>query len=216
MAGYLARARDPLSSLTHLCGALLSGAGLVFLLCKAVFVAAPARQALSGVLFALSLIALYTASAVYHYSGGGAHRLLFLRKLDHAMIYVLIAGTYTPILLGLLPAPRGAWLTAGIWCIAALGITLKLCWFSAPRWLQTALYLAMGWAILLDTSLFRLMAPGAIALLALGGLCYTVGGVIYMIKKPNPSVRFGFHELFHVWVLAGSIFHYLLVVIYLI
>lgn len=216
MASYLQRAREPLSSLTHLWGAALSGVGLIFLLCKAIYVATPVAQALSGVLFALSLLALYTASAVYHFSNGGARRVLNLRKLDHAMIYVLIAGSYTPILLGLLPAPKGWIFTAGIWVVAALGIVLKLCWFGAPRWLQTVLYLAMGWAIVLDVSAFTRMPDGGLVLFFLGGLCYTVGGIIYMAKKPNLSKSFGFHELFHVWVLAGSILHYLLVVIYLI
>ena len=186
------------------------------MLYKAVVVAAPFVQTLSGALFGFSLIALYTASAVYHYSNGSENKLLILRKLDHAMIYVLIAGTYTPILLGILPAPKSWLFTAGIWCIAAFGIVLKLCWFGAPRWLQTVLYLAMGWAIMLDPSVFSRMPPGALSLLALGGLSYTVGGAIYMLKKPNFTKLFGFHELFHVFVLLGSIFHYLLVVIYLI
>lgn len=131
------------------------------------------------------------------------------------MIYVLIAGTYTPILLAYLEPPKGAAFTAAMWIIAAAGIAMKLCWFNAPRWLTTLLYLLMGWAILADMSIFSRMSAGAICLLVLGGVFYTVGGVIYGLKKPNLSSKLGFHELFHLFVLGGSLFHYLLVLLYI-
>ncbi|HAO69382.1 MAG TPA: hemolysin, partial [Ruminococcaceae bacterium] len=98
---------------------------------------------------------------------------------------------------------------------AAAGIAMKLCWFNAPRWLTTLLYLLMGWAILADMSIFSRMSAGAICLLVLGGVFYTVGGVIYGLKKPNLSSKLGFHELFHLFVLGGSLFHYLLVLLYI-
>ena len=91
---------------------------------------------------------------------------------------------------------------------------LKLCWFSAPRWLQTLLYIAMGWAVLFDVSVFRDMSGVAVFLLAAGGISYTVGGIIYIIKKPNLSPTWGFHELFHLFILLGSVFHYLMVLFY--
>ena len=123
--------------------------------------------------------------------------------------------SYTPILLTYLEPPKGAAFTAVMWIIAAAGIVMKLCWFHAPRWLTTSLYLLMGWAILADVSIFSHMSIGALWLLVLGGVCYTIGGVIYGLKKPNLSVKIGFHELFHLFVLGGSLFHYLLVLFYI-
>ena len=169
---------------------------------------------LSVVVFAISLIALYSASSIYHFVNLSEAANFRLRKLDHSMIFVLIAGTYTPILLKYLSGAEGWIFTAAIWSCALVGIVIKLCWFSAPRWLQTVLYIAMGWAILFDISIFQSMSGGAIFLLAAGGLSYTIGGVIYMIKRPNISVAFGFHELFHIFVLLGSLFHFLMIFFY--
>ncbi|WP_312644285.1 hemolysin III family protein [Hydrogenoanaerobacterium sp.] len=216
MTNYLKRARDPISSFTHLLGAIISGLGLALLLVKTTLLSEISlMKILSSALFGLSLIALYTASTVYHFSNASGKTVLVLRKLDHSMIFVLIAGTYTPIMLNFLPSPRNVAFTVFIWAFAAVGIILKLCWFGAPRWLQTAMYLVMGWAILIDVSVFTRMSPGALLLLILGGVSYTIGGIIYMIKKPNISQRFGFHELFHIFVLVGSIFHFLLVYFYI-
>lgn len=215
MQGYLMKAREPISSLTHLYGIVFSAVATVLLILKATIWSVPSWSNLVAViLFGCSLIALYTASTVYHYYTGSSKTLKVLRKLDHAMIYVLIAGTYTPILLKFLPAPKGYLFTAAIWACAIAGITIKLCWFTAPRWLQTALYIAMGWAILFDVSALMAMAPLAVGLLAAGGISYTVGGIIYILKKPNFSEMFGFHELFHIFVLLGSIFHVVMIFLF--
>ena len=171
--------------------------------------------AAAAVVFCLSLIALYSASGIYHFSRAAANVLVVLRKLDHAMIYVLIAGTYTPLLLGLLPAPRAEVFTAVIWGVALAGIVMKLCWINAPRWLGTTLYLLLGWAIAIDLPALAALPVPAVALLAAGGLLYTAGGLIYMIKRPNLSERFGFHEIFHLFVIAGSLCHYFLVLLYI-
>lgn len=217
MSYYTKRAREPISSLTHLYGALISAAGLVLLLVKTLIQSEISwKEVFSAGLFGFSLVALYTASSVYHFSNAAPRILLLLRKLDHAMIYVLIAGTYTPVMLNLLPFPNNIGFTIFIWCFALAGIIIKLSWFDAPRWLQTSLYLVMGWSILASPSVFLLMSPGAIALLSLGGASYTIGGIIYMVKKPNLSAGFGFHELFHLFVLLGSLFHFLLVYCYII
>lgn len=217
MKKYLSLARDPVSSLTHFLGAVASVLGLCLLLIKSLTRAeVSAVAAVSAGLFGLSLIALYTASAVYHFVHVSPKGLLVLRKLDHSMIFVLIAGTYTPIMLNYLVPPRNVWFTVFIWAFALCGIVMKLCWFGAPRWLQTAMYLIMGWAVLADVSVFTRMSGGAIAMLILGGLSYTAGGIIYMIKKPNISSGFGFHELFHVFVLLGSAFHFVLVYLYVV
>lgn len=216
MMNYIKKARDPISSFTHLLGAVISSVGLALLLVKTIALSEISLvNILSSTLFGLSLIALYTASTIYHFSNANSKKVLMLRKLDHSMIFVLIAGTYTPIMLNFLPSPRNIAFTVFIWAFAAVGIILKLCWFGAPRWLQTVMYLAMGWAILVDVSVFKQMSVGALMLLILGGFSYTAGGIIYMIKKPNISKMFGFHELFHIFILIGSMFHFLLVFIYI-
>jgi len=215
MSQYWMKARDPISSYSHMLGAVFFTVATVLLVGKTLTLADWSVKILVGViLFGCSLIALYAASSVYHFFNGSGQKLLMLRKLDHAMIYVLIAGTYTPVLLKYLSGLEGWIFTIAIWVCALVGIVIKLCWFSAPRWLQTLLYIAMGWAILFDVSIFRSMSGMAVFLLAAGGLSYTVGGVIYMLKKPNLSAAFGFHELFHIFVLLGSFFHFLMIFFY--
>lgn len=215
MSQYWMKARDPISSYSHMLGAVFFTVATVLLVGKTLTLDDWSVKILVGVvLFGCSLIALYAASSVYHFFNGSGKKLLILRKLDHAMIYVLIAGTYTPVLLKYLSGLEGWIFTIAIWICALVGIVIKLCWFSAPRWLQTLLYIAMGWAILFDISIFRSMSGMAVFLLAAGGLSYTVGGVIYMLKKPNLSAAFGFHELFHMFVLLGSFFHFLMIFFY--
>ena len=130
------------------------------------------------------------------------------------MIYVLIAGTYTPILLKYMAGVKGWLFVAAIWFCAFLGTVIKLCWFNAPRWLQTVLYIAMGWAVLFDISILQEMKGAAVLWLTAGGISYTAGAIIYMIKKPNISQFFGFHELFHIFVLLGSLFHFIMIFFY--
>ena len=215
MPRYWLKARDPISSYTHMLGAVFFGIATFFLVGKTLMLPHWSTKILVGViLFGCSLVALYFASSYYHFFTGSGKKLLVLRKLDHAMIYVLIAGTYTPILLKYLPTLDGWMFTVAIWSCALIGIVIKLCWFSAPRWLQTVLYIAMGWAILFDMSIFQSMSGIAIGLLAAGGLSYTIGGIIYILKKPNFSPMFGFHELFHIFVLLGSFFHFLMIYFY--
>ena len=201
------KAREPFSSYSHFIGAVLSGAGLFVLLVRLLFdPSVTGSLAAAAVVFCLSLIALYSASSVYHFSGRGEAVLRRLKKLDHSMIYVLIAGSYTPIILKFMPAPR-SYIFLGV-------IAIKLLWIDAPRLIGTALYLALGWAIAFDFGVVLSMPAPAIALLAAGGLAYTVGGVIYIAKKPNLGLMIGFHELFHLFVIVGSVCHYLMVFLY--
>lgn len=205
------KAREPFSSYSHFIGAVFSAVGLVFMLFHAVQEHAGIQTICSVLLFCLSLIALYTASAVYHYARTGEQKLRMLKKLDHSMIYVLIAGSYTPVVLRYMEAPDSYLFLAVIWGIALFGIGVKLLWIDAPRFLGTILYLLMGWAVLFRLDAVFAMPPRAILLLAAGGLLYTIGGIIYILKKPNLSEMIGFHELFHLFVLAGSLAHYLMV-----
>ena len=208
------KAREPFSSYSHFIGAVAAGAGLLIMLLRGVADGVSLQTGLSVLLFCLSLIALYTASAVYHYSLRGEHVIRVLKKLDHSMIYVLIAGSYTPVVLRYMDAPDAYVFLTVIWGIALFGIGAKLLWIDAPRFLGTILYLLMGWAVVFRFDVVLAMPAPAIALLAAGGLAYTVGGVIYILKKPNLSAVVGFHELFHLFVLAGSLCHYLMVFLY--
>ena len=215
MSQYLMKAREPISSFSHMIGAVVFAIATILLIAKALFVGSWSLEILVGVIvFGISLVALYSASAIYHYSNGSKHKILVLRKLDHSMIYVLIAGSYTPILLKFMAQREGLIFVSVMWLCAAVGVVIKLCWFNAPRWLQTVLYIAMGWAVLFDMSIFKEMSGIALFLLVAGGISYTIGGIIYIVKKPNVSVKFGFHELFHIFILIGSAFHYLLVLFY--
>ncbi|MEW6724729.1 MAG: hemolysin III family protein [Bacillota bacterium] len=201
--------KDPASALSHLLGALLSVAGLVYLLCRAV-TQATVWHTVSFAIYGGSLILLYTASTVYHAVRASEHWTRILRKLDHSMIFVLIAGTYTPICLVVL---EGAWrwsLLSGVWAIAVAGIVLKLLWLEAPRWLSTVIYVVMGWLVVVASApLTRSMVPAGLWWLLAGGILYSVGAAIYGTKWPRITIPgFGFHEIFHLFVLGGSLAHF--------
>lgn len=210
------KARDPISSFSHFVGAGLSFFGLIAMCIHLVLQDSwEIKAAVSSILFCISLIALYSTSGIYHFTMSSDKIRLILRKLDHAMIYVLIAGSYAPLLLKLLPYPKNVWFTSAMWGIAAAGIIMKLFWINAPRWLGTSLYILMGWAILVDLKALAAFPIAGILLLVAGGVFYTIGGVIYMIKRPNPTPAFGFHELFHLFVIGGSVCHYFMVFLFI-
>jgi hemolysin III len=203
------RLREPLNGLTHLAGGLLACVGLVVLLAKAAS-AARTDQIVAFGIFGLSLIALYAASTLYHLLPLSPAGVARLRRVDHMMIFVLIAGTYTPFCLLALDGARRAGLLILVWGLALCGILLKLLWMDAPRWLSVALYLGMGWvAVIAVPALFQALPPGGMAWVLGGGLIYSAGAVVYGLRRPNllPGV-FGFHELWHLFVLAGSACHF--------
>jgi len=218
MHRFFPHAADPVSCGTHTIGALAAFAGGVFFLIRAVHTGAPALALACAMCFSLSMLALYTASAVYHYYPGtadssGVKRRL--RKMDHSMIYVLIAGSYTPFSVVLLPQPKGTRFCLLLWGVAAVGILVKVFWINAPRMLSTAIYLVMGWAAVFVAKDFAAcLGQPCLTLVALGGVCYSVGAVFYAIKKPNISAEWTFHEIFHLLILAGSLLHYLAVYFY--
>jgi hemolysin III len=215
MSRYMAKARDPWSSVTHMLGAVSFLFGTAVLVFWGLIQHSGAGLTASAAIFGLSLVALYSASAVYHFINSTPKVTLILRKLDHSMIYILIAGSYTPMLVCYYPAKQRTWMLAAIWLIALCGIAVKLLWFAAPRWISTGFYLLTGWFVLVDLTPLLHMPAMALALLAGGGLSYTAGGIIYGLKKPNLSPVFGFHELFHLFVLVGSLLHYLMVLLYI-
>ena len=209
------KARDPFSCYSHFVGAVLSVSGLLILLLRLLFDPDISGQlAGAAVVFCLSLIALYSASSVYHFSLRGEAVLRRLKKLDHSMIYVLIAGSYTPFCVVLLPQPRGTQFCLILWGVALAGVLAKMLWINAPRMLSTAVYLIMGWSVVFVAKDFTALGQPCLTLVALGGICYSVGAVFYAVKKPNISAEWTFHELFHLLILAGSFFHYLAVYLY--
>ncbi len=205
--------RPALRGVFHLAAAIAAIAGAVLL----VLLANSARAYVGGAVFGASLILLYTVSAAYHRITWTPRLRGIVRRLDHSMIFVLIAGTYTPLCLLVLTTAWWISLLSVIWGIAGAGIILKIVWPRAPKWLSVALYLTIGWMALVATpQLVSLFAVGPLALLLLGGLLYTLGGVIYALRRPNPFPRvFGYHEVFHLLVIAGSVLHFSLVAIYL-
>lgn len=210
-------AQDPISCATHAAAAAASlGGGFVFLW-WAVRQGSTTASLAAAMCFCLSLVALYSASALYHYYPGdaladGVKRRL--RKLDHSMIYLLIAGSYTPFCVALLPAEKGLPFCGILWVIAICGVVLKMFWLNAPRLLSTLLYLAMGWSVLFVIRDFDRSCVPCLALCALGGVMYTAGAVLYALKRPNIRPGFGFHELFHLFIMAGSVCHYLAVLFF--
>jgi hemolysin III len=210
------RLREPVNGLTHLAGVLLACLGLLVLLARATS-AGRADQIVAFGIFGLSLVALYSASTLYHLLPLSPPGIARLRQVDHMMIFVLIAGTYTPFCL---LALEGAWrvgLLSMIWGLAVCGVLLKLFWMEAPRWLSVALYLGMGWvAVIAAPALFLAVPTGGMTWVLGGGLLYTAGALIYGLKRPNlvPGV-FGFHELWHLFVVAGSSCHFWAVLHYL-
>ena len=209
--------RDFWSFYTHFIGAILAFVAVIFFVVMAILQGNSSIEGIAGpLIFGISLLALYSASAIYHYVKGSKEELVKLRKLDHAMIYVLIAGTYTPIALGYMNIKDATIFMAVIWSVAIAGILMKVFWLNGPRWLYTSLYVVMGWAIVFDWKAFDGVPVGCMAFIAAGGISYTVGAGFYAIKKPNLSERFGFHELFHLFVLLGSFLHFNAVYFYVI
>lgn len=201
--------REPINTLTHGAGAILASVGLGFLLYEAVAYGS-ISQFVAFSLFGISMILLYTSSSLYHGLHVKEKTLELLRKLDHCMIYVLIAGTYTPICL---LALEGSWkwgLLITVWSLAVIGIIKKILWMHAPRWLSTVFYLGMGWlALIIFPILLEKLPVAFLVWISLGGLAYTVGAIIYGIQKPNPVPRwFGHHEIWHLFVMAGTFAHF--------
>jgi hemolysin III len=209
------KVREPVSGFTHLGGAILSVVGTIFLIVYAVSQGTP-LHIVGYSIFGASLILLYTASSLYHLLPVSPKVVKVLRKIDHMMIYVLIAGTYTPICLITLKGNLGLGLLIAIWSLALLGMVLKLVWFNAPRWLYTAFYVIMGWLVVIAIfPMVRVIPPIGMWMLFAGGISYTLGAIIYGTKWPlRNSKVFGFHEIFHIFIIIGSLFHYFFILKY--
>lgn len=210
------RQGELVNGITHVAGFIAAIPGMLILINNAPANARPIDY-FSLYVFGFSLLLLYAASSIYHLLNISEKCTLILRRMDHMMIFVLIAGTYTPIcLIGL----KGIWgwaLFASIWGLALTGMGLKIFFFNAPRWLSTLFYLIMGWMVVVAFyPLLQVISWDGCLWLVLGGISYTVGAVIYALKRPNIALKYlGFHEIFHLFVLTGSICHYWLIFKYI-
>lgn len=196
-------------------GAILSAVGLFFLIFSAI------KNHQTGPVIAFSvygatLLFLFIASALHHGINGSEETEHFLRQLDYYAIFLTIAGTFTPFCLILLKNKLGWRILALMWLLALVGIGLKTFYHHLPKWIWISFYMGMGWLGLVIVKPFYQMMPQGLVLLILGGLFFTIGGIIYFLEKPNPFPgKFGFHEIWHLFVLAGTASHFCLMYFYL-
>ena len=210
--------REPGSALTHFIAMLLALCAAVPLLVRAA-VHSGVKSLTAMTVFMISMVLLYAAITIYHSVNCSGRILRIFRKMDHMMIFILIAGTYTPVCLLTLPKPSGLMLLAAVWGIALVGIFIKGFWITCPKWFSSVLYIAMGWSCLsVLGQLFSLLPLHAFLWLLAGGLIYTAGGIIYALRLPLFDARhpmFGLHEIFHLFVMAGSLCHFVFMFCYL-
>lgn len=205
--------KDPGSAITHFVGMLLAIFAAMPLLIKAAKEPGTMHVAALAI-FIISMILLYAASTIYHTLDISPQVNKLLKKIDHMMIFILIAGTYTPVCLIVLGDGTGWGLLGIVWGIAVGGIVIKALWITCPKWFSSILYIAMGWVcVLAFTKIVNALPAEAFGWLLAGGIIYTIGGIIYALKLPlfNSKHRyFGSHEIFHLFVMAGSLCHYVM------
>lgn len=216
MSNAIKKLKDPGSAITHFIGMMMAVFATVPLIIKAL--SEGTDVALSCLVFMISMILLYGASTMYHSFDMGERKNIILKKFDHAMIFVLIAGSYTPVCLLVIGGKTGIILLSLVWMVGILGIIFKLCWVTCPKWLSSVMYIAMGWmCVMAFTPIMNNMETSEFVWLLTGGIIYTIGGIIYAIKTPrvkayNESHKyFGTHEIFHVCVMIGSLCHFVMV-----
>ena len=212
------RIKDPGSAITHFIGMVMAAIASVPLLIKAAH-QPDSVYIIAMSVYAASLILLYAASTTYHTFDISERVNKLLKKIDHMMISILIAGSYTPVCLIALRGRLGVILLSIVWGIAIVGILIKAFWIFCPKWVSSVLYIGMGWTcVLAFTQLLTNLAPAAFGWLLAGGIIYTIGGVIYALKLPLFNSRhqnFGSHEIFHLFVMAGSACHFIVMYGYL-
>lgn len=211
--------REPGSSLTHLAGMILSVLGSIPLFVKAA-VCGGSYSLSAMVIYMGSMVLLYGASAIYHGVNLSGDALMVFKRFDHMMIFVLIAGSYTPTCMLVLEQPLGYRLLAVVWSLALIGMIFKFFWVTCPKWVSTVIYVTLGWAVIFAVvPLYRALSLPAFLWLLAGGVIYTAGGVIYALKLPIFNSRhqnFGSHEIFHLFVMGGSLCHYVFTYFYVI
>lgn len=209
--------REPGSAITHFVGMMMAVFAAVPLLVKA-SAGTDTKTFIAMLIFIGSMILLYGASTMYHSVNFSGHKLKFFKKMDHMMIFVLIAGSYTPICLIVLGGDQGYSLLALVWGIAVVGMLIKAFWVTCPKWFSSVIYIAMGWVcILVFGELSATLPLAAFGWLLAGGIIYTIGGIIYALKLPifnSKHKSFGSHEVFHLFVMGGSVCHFIFMYLY--
>lgn len=210
--------KDPGSAITHGIAMVLALVGATPLLLRAA--REPDKIHLVALtVFILTMFLLYSASTIYHSIDSTEKVNRRLRKMDHMMIFIMIAGSYTPICLIALHNKIGYILCAIVWSVAILGIILKGFWITCPKWVSSVLYIGMGWlCVLAFIPIFRSLPRAGFGWLLAGGIIYTIGGIIYGLKLPifdSKHKNFGSHEIFHVFIMLGSACHFILMYVYL-
>lgn len=210
--------KEPGSAITHFIGMMMAVFAGIPLLLKAM--KEPNKlYIISLSVYLISMVLLYTASTLYHSLDISESFNRLLKKFDHMMIFVLIAGTYTPICLLELKGATGIILLCIVWSIAIIGITIKAFWINCPKWFSSLLYIGMGWTCVLAFSkLLDALSVGAFGWLLAGGIIYTIGGIIYALKLPvfnQKHTNFGSHEIFHLFVMGGSICHFVVMYVFI-
>lgn len=210
--------REPGSAITHFIAMMMAVFAATPLLIKAALSSDGKITLLALGIFCISMILLYGASATYHSLNISGKTLRIFRKIDHMMIFVLIAGSYTPVCLIILGGKLGYTLLSVVWGIALFGMILKACWVTCPKWFSSVIYIAMGWVCLgVFGTLWNVLPHAAFGWLLAGGIIYTIGGVIYALKLPifnGKHKLFGSHEIFHLFVMGGSICHFIFMYLY--
>lgn len=206
------RLKDPGSAITHgiaMLLAILGGAPLILKTARSEDI----LHIFAISIFILTMVLLYAASTIYHSVDATDKVNRRLRKIDHMMIFVMIAGSYTPVCLIALHNKTGYFLCIAVWTIAIIGIIFKACWITCPKWVSSVLYISMGWlCVLAFVPIFHSLPRAGFGWLLAGGIIYTIGGVIYGLKLPIFDAKhknFGSHEIFHVFVMAGSFCHFI-------
>lgn len=213
------RLREPASAITHFIAMVLAIVGLVPAILKAL-----SNLNTTGVwavtIFMCSMILLYASSATYHGINIGGKVLEYFKKLDHMMIFVLIAGTYTPVCLLVLEGWAGKGLLIAVWTLAAIGIGIKAFWINCPKWFSSVIYIGMGWTCLACfKQILDALETKAFVWLLIGGIIYTLGGVVYSLKIPGFDEKhknFNTHDIFHLFVMGGSLCHFIFIYFFVI
>jgi hemolysin III len=209
----LGRMQNPIRGFLHGGAAIASLIGLIVLVINTWDIA---NARLGALVFGLSLILMYTTSSLYHSIPWSGEWKIRMQRLDHSMIFLVVAGTFTPIAIASLEGANLAIALGTVWGLATLGIVLKTVLTHTATWLSVTIQMSMGWsAVFWMPEFYRQLGAGAVILLALGGLCYTVGVVVFLSKRPKLLPRiFSYHELFHVLVVTASALHFVAIVVY--
>lgn len=201
--------REPGNALTHLLGTLFALIALILLLQKSIHLAS-VPHTIAFTVFGISMVLVYVASTLFHGLRVDEKTEQLLRTLDHSMVYLLIAGSYTPLCMLVLNETFGRIMLISVWILAVVGIVQKFLWASIPRWISLSFYLGMGWiGITFLPEIYQTQSIRFLGWLVVGGASYSVGAIIYGVKKPDPYPGwFGFHEIWHIFVMIGSFTHF--------